>query len=172
MTEVFLGLGSNLERERYLVAGLDSLQALFGSMKLSSVYDSAAIGFDGHPFLNMVVAVDTSLSLAAMATRLRQIETEHGRPMNATRFSPRTLDIDILTFGDLVGEHDSVVLPRGEILENAFVLRPLAELAPRARHPVNGASYAELWRAFSERSQVLVRVDFCWRGRCFSRRIQ
>ena len=169
MTTVYLGLGSNIERERYLVAGLDALQLLLGELALSPVYDSPAIGFDGQPFLNMVVGASTELPLAALATRLRHIETEHGRPANATRFSARQLDIDILTYGDLVGEFGGVTLPRGEILENAFVLRPLAELAPRAQHPVDGRSFAELWAAFDQRSQVLARVDFSWRGRWISR---
>tara|TARA_R110002110_G_scaffold61225_6_gene172119 strand:+ start:20805 stop:21305 length:501 start_codon:yes stop_codon:yes gene_type:complete len=166
-----LGLGSNIERERYLVAGLDALQLLLGELALSPVYDSPAIGFDGQPFLNMVVGASTELPLAALATRLRHIETEHGRPANATRFSARQLDIDILTYGDLVGEFGGVTLPRGEILENAFVLRPLAELAPRAQHPVDGRSFAELWAAFDQRSQVLARVDFSWRGRWVSRAV-
>lgn len=171
MTTVYLGLGSNIERERYLVAGLDALQLLLGELALSPVYDSPAIGFDGQPFLNMVVGASTELPLAALATRLRHIETEHGRPANATRFSARQLDIDILTYGDLVGEFGGVTLPRGEILENAFVLRPLAELAPRAQHPVDGRSFAELWAAFDQRSQVLARVDFSWRGRWISRAV-
>lgn len=165
MNTVYLGLGSNIERERYLVAGLDALQLLLGELALSPVYDSPAIGFDGQPFLNMVVGASTGLPLAELASRLRHIETEHGRPANATRFSARQLDIDILTYGDLVGEFAGVTLPRGEILENAFVLRPLAELAPRVRHPVDGRSYAELWAAFDQHSQVLNRVDFSWRGR-------
>lgn len=169
MNTVYLGLGSNIERERYLVAGLDALRMLLGELALSPVYDSPAIGFDGQPFLNMVVGASTSLPLAELATRLRHIETEHGRPANATRFSARQLDIDILTYGDLVGQFGGVTLPRGEILENAFVLRPLAELAPRARHPVDGRSYGELWAAFDQGSQVLERVNFSWRGRWISR---
>ena len=98
MAHVFLGLGSNIERERYVVAGLDALQRLFGEFEHSSVYDSAAIGFDGQAFLNLVVAVETDLSVAVLARQLRQIEVEHGRPANATRFSARQLDIDVLTY--------------------------------------------------------------------------
>lgn len=169
MTRVYLGLGSNIERERYLAAGLDALQRLFGELALSPVYNSPAIGFDGQPFLNMVVGATTQWPLAELARQLRQIETEHGRPANATRFSARQLDIDILTYGELVGEFAGVTVPRGEILENAFVLRPLAELAPEARHPVDGRSYAELWAAFDQGSQPLNRVDFSWRGWQISR---
>jgi len=166
---VYLGLGSNIERERYLVAGLDALQSMFGELALSSVYDSPAIGFDGRPFLNMVAGVATDLPLAELAARLRHIETEHGRSLHATRFSARQLDIDILTFGDCVGDFGGVTLPRGEILENAFVLCPLAELAPQARHPLDGRSYAQLWGAFDLGGQTLTRVDFSWRGRWISR---
>ena len=165
MARVYLGLGSNIERERYITAGLDALEGLFGAMELSPVYESAAIGFDGQPFLNMVVGVNTDLALAEMAKRLRHIEYEHGRPQNASRFSSRQLDIDILTYDDLVGVIDGVELPRGEILENAFVLRPLADVAPDVLHPMDLRPYAELLAAMDMSGQSLVRVDFAWRGR-------
>jgi 2-amino-4-hydroxy-6-hydroxymethyldihydropteridine diphosphokinase len=169
MARIFLGLGSNIERERYLTAGLDALDGLLGELSLSSVYDSAAIGFDGQPFLNMVVGATTDLSLPTLAARLRHIEYEHGRPADATRFSARQLDIDILVYDDLVGEFEGefgvVTLPRDEILHNAFVLRPLAELAPDLLHPAVGRSYAELWREYDSAAQPLVRVSFNWRGR-------
>lgn len=170
MSRVFLGIGSNIERERYITAGLDALQALFSEMALSSVYDSAAVGFTGQPFLNLVVAVNTPIPLAELAPRLRAIELAHGRPVNATRFSPRHLDIDILTYDDLVGTVSGVQLPRGEILENAFVLRPLAELSPDTVHPELQRTYADLWQAYDASSQPLRRVDFCWRDRVISRR--
>jgi 2-amino-4-hydroxy-6-hydroxymethyldihydropteridine diphosphokinase len=168
MARVYLGVGSNIERERYIIAGLDALQGMFGELALSSVYDSAAIGFEGQPFLNLVVRVDTDLGVGELARRLRHIEIEHGRPVNATRYSPRQLDIDILTFDDASGVIDGVELPRREILENAFVLCPLAELAPDALHPFARQSYLDLWRAYDQASQPLVKVDFEWRGRLVS----
>ncbi|NND66805.1 MAG: 2-amino-4-hydroxy-6-hydroxymethyldihydropteridine diphosphokinase [Halioglobus sp.] len=168
MTEVLLGVGSNIERERYITAGLDALAALLGDLELSPVYDSAAIGFDGQPFLNLVVRAVTELPLADLARQLRHIEKEYGRPDNAPRFSSRHLDIDILTYGELSGEHDGVVLPRPEILENAFVLRPLADLLPARRHPLDGRTYAALWSAYDQESQALARVSFVWRGRVCS----
>lgn len=165
MPRVFLGLGSNIERERYIVAGLDALAGLFGELTLSGVYDSEAIGFSGQPFLNLVVGIDTDLSPGTLSRQLRHIEVEHGRPPNASRFSPRQLDIDILTHGQLTGTVEGVVLPRPEILENAFVLCPLAEVAAQELHPGVGKTYADLWRAYDRDSQVIRRVDFQWRGR-------
>ncbi|MEH6587155.1 MAG: 2-amino-4-hydroxy-6-hydroxymethyldihydropteridine diphosphokinase [Halioglobus sp.] len=168
MARVYLGLGSNIERERYITAGLDAMAALFGDMDISPVYDSEAIGFEGQPFLNLVVGVNTDLTLAEMAKRLRHIEYEHGRPKNASRFSSRQLDIDILTYDDLVGVIDGVELPRGEILENAFVLRPLADVAPEKVHPSDGSTYAALWEQFDCGQQSISRISFAWRGRAIS----
>ena len=165
MARIFLGVGSNIDRERNIVAGLDALSALLGELQLSPVYDSSAVGFDGESFLNMVVAAETALPVGVLARRLREIEFAHGREPDATRFSSRRLDIDILTYGDLTRTTDGVELPRGEILENAFVLRPLADLAPAVLHPVAGRSYASLWQAFDEPSQRLRRIDFSGRGR-------
>ena len=103
MARVYLGVGSNIERDRYIVAGLDALQALFGELALSPVYDSEAIGFEGQPFFNLVVAVNTELSVAELAASLRHIEFEYGRPENALPNSSRQLDIDILLYDQLVG---------------------------------------------------------------------
>ena len=165
MAKVYLGVGSNIERERYITAGLDALQGLFGELSLSSVYDSAAVGFAGQPFLNLVVGVATDLSVGELARQLRHIEVEHGRPEHAARYTPRQLDIDILTYDDLAGTIEGVELPRGEILENAFVLCPLAELVPAIKHPVTGQTYAELWQDYDKGVQSLSRVGFRWRGR-------
>jgi 2-amino-4-hydroxy-6-hydroxymethyldihydropteridine diphosphokinase len=169
MARVYLGVGSSIERERYIVAGLDALQGLFGQVALSSVYDSEAIGFAGQPFLNLVAGVDTLLSPGQLLRQLRQIEVEHGRRANATRFSARQLDIDILTHGQLTGTVEGVELPRPEILENAFVLCPLAELAGEAVHPTAAKTYLELWQGYDRDSQQLQKVDFRWRGRWISR---
>lgn len=168
MARVYLGLGSNIERERYITAGLDALAGLFGELALSPVYDSAAIGFEGQPFLNMVVGIETGLGVGELARQIRHIEVEHGRPENAQRYTPRQLDIDILTYDDLTGVIDGVELPRAEILENAFVLSPMADLAPGERHPVDGRSYAELWAAYDQSRQALGRSRFSWRGRDIS----
>jgi 2-amino-4-hydroxy-6-hydroxymethyldihydropteridine diphosphokinase len=165
MARVYLGLGSNIEREYYIGAGLDALAALFGELELSPVYDCRSMGFAGQPFLNLVAGIDTELAVGELATRLRRVETDHGRPQNAQRNSPRRLDIDILTYDRLCGVFDGVELPRAEILYHAFVLRPLSDLVPEGRHPTAGKTYRELWAAFDQREQEIEPVSFNWRGR-------
>jgi 2-amino-4-hydroxy-6-hydroxymethyldihydropteridine diphosphokinase len=165
MAEVFLGLGSNIQREHYIAVGLDALAERFGALSTSSVYDGEAIGFAGDPFLNLVVRIETSLPVGMLARQLRALEYVHGRPLQATRNSPRQLDIDILTYDATVGVVEGVTLPRPEILTNAFVLCPLAELAPERQHPVEGKSYESLWAGYDRAAQRLRAVEFCWRGR-------
>ncbi len=125
MTRVYISLGSNIERERHIRAGLDALQTEFGELQVSRVFESEAVGFNGRPFYNLVVGADTELPLATLCQRLRAMEFAHGREPDAKKFAPRTLDLDLLLYGELVCE-TPLVLPRGEILSNAFVLWPLA----------------------------------------------
>jgi 2-amino-4-hydroxy-6-hydroxymethyldihydropteridine diphosphokinase len=165
MPRIYLGIGSNIERERHVAIALDALAARFGELAVSPVYEAPALGFAGDPFLNLVVGVDGDLPLRSLADGLRALERAHGRPPNATRNSPRRLDIDILTYGDRVGTVEGVELPRGEILTSAFVLRPLAALAPGDRHPACGETYAALWGRFDQAAQPIRAVSFAWRGR-------
>jgi 2-amino-4-hydroxy-6-hydroxymethyldihydropteridine diphosphokinase len=160
VTQVFLGLGSNLDREKNIRAGLLALKTIFGDLTLSSVYESESVGFKGSYFYNLVVAIHTELTIAQLSDALKKIEDDNGRVRTGPKYSPRTLDIDILTYGDLVGEEAGVELPRAEITENAFVLLPLAELAPHELHPRLKKSYAELWASYNQNAQVLWKIDF------------
>lgn len=164
MTQVYLSLGSNLDREKNIVAGLDALAQQFGELHISRVYESESVGFNGSRFFNMVVSIKTEKSIAALSEALKKIEDDNGRVRTGPKYSPRTLDIDILTYDDFVGEQAGVQLPRGEIVENAFVLQPLAELAPDEIHPQLQISYADLWQAYDKSSQLLWPIDFAWRG--------
>lgn len=164
MTLVYLNVGSNTARTAHIRKGLDALQQQFGALQLSSVYESAALGFSGEHFYNLAVALHTTQSLAELARWLRQLEYASGREREAARFSARTLDIDILSYADTVGCVAGVELPRPEILVNAHVLGPLAELAPAVVHPVAGLSYAQLWAEYGNREKVWL-VDFEWSGR-------
>ncbi|KAA1170711.1 2-amino-4-hydroxy-6-hydroxymethyldihydropteridine diphosphokinase [Marinobacter salinexigens] len=167
---VYVGIGSNVDRERYVTAALDALDDWFGELVISPVYESEAVGFDGSPFFNLVVGVCTGLSVGELSRRFKQLEADNGRRRGDPKFRARTLDLDILTYDDLIGVVEGVELPRGEILHNAFVLRPLADIAPAQRHPVSGQSYAELWSAY-DRDQRLWPVDFNWQGKLISRAV-
>ncbi len=164
MARVFLSLGSNIEHQRYITAALDALADQFGQLLISSVYESVSVGFDGDNFYNLVVGIDTALSVGELSVYLKALEDQHGRRRDCPRFSARTLDIDILTYDDITGSVGGVLLPRQEILENAFVLWPLAELVSDEKHPVVGLSYAELWRTYDQASQSLWPISFTWRG--------
>lgn len=159
MNDIFLGLGSNVDPARHLAEGLADLRELLGSLRCSSVYEGAAVGFVGAPFWNLVVQARTDMPVGILQSALRSIEFARGRPRNATRYSDRTLDIDLLLYGTLTGEVDGVRLPRDDVLAQAFVLRPLAELAPEALHPVTGRSYDDHWRSFDRRVPALTAVS-------------
>ncbi|WP_372965316.1 2-amino-4-hydroxy-6-hydroxymethyldihydropteridine diphosphokinase [Marinobacter sp.] len=167
MTKVYLGIGSNVERYRHVAMALDMLQGRFGELDVSPVYESEPVGFNGSNFLNLVVSFQTKLPLAELSGQLKQLELECGRSPGARKFSPRTLDLDILTYGELVGVVAGVELPRGEILKNAFVLKPLADIAPEVQHPVSLKSYRDLWQCYAT-DQKLWPVDFIWQGRKIS----
>ncbi|HCS27849.1 MAG TPA: 2-amino-4-hydroxy-6-hydroxymethyldihydropteridine diphosphokinase [Spongiibacteraceae bacterium] len=161
MPEVFVGVGSNVDRELNIRSGLAALGREFGDIESSSVYCSEAVGFAGDAFLNLVIRFTTELTVAELGQRLRAIETAHGREANMPKFSSRTLDLDILLYGDASGEVDGVTLPREEVVYNAFVLRPLAELAPESKHPRLGKTFARLWAELSVRTeQRLEKINF------------
>jgi len=168
MTRVYLSLGSNIHRHRHILAALDALADAFGELIVSPVYESKSVGFDGSNFFNLVVGIDTRLSVAALSDALKQIENDNGRVRSGPKFSPRTLDIDILTYGDFAGVEHGVELPRAEITKNAFVLLPLAEIAGDEIHPQLKQAYGALWSAYDQASQALWRVDFEWRERVIS----
>lgn len=164
MTTIYISLGSNIERDRHIRAGLDALHAEFGELQVSRVFESEAVGFNGRPFYNLVAAAETGLPLATVCQRLRAMEFAHGREPDAKKFAPRTLDLDLLLYGDLVCD-TPLVLPRGEVLTNAFVLWPLAELAPTLHHPVDGRTMGELWECYDKASQQLCPIPFHWEVR-------
>lgn len=167
MTRVHIGVGSNIERELHLAAALDRLAAAFGEIAASPVYESEAIGFAGEPFLNLVVCIDTELSVGDLQALLRGIERDNGHGGGTPKFSDRSLDLDLLTYGAACGIVDGVALPRADIVDYAYVLWPLADIAGDALHPALGCTYSDLKQAFAA-PQRLWPVPFHWRGRDLS----
>ena len=148
MARVYLSLGSNLEPQRHLRAALAALRERFGALDVSPAYRSKSIGFDGAEFVNLAVGLDTELAPVELNDWLHALEDRHGRRRDVPRYSDRTLDIDIVLYDDLVLDGPGhLQIPRDE-LQHAFVLRPLADIAPDVRHPLSGQSMAELWAAF------------------------
>ena len=164
MVRVYLSVGSNVDRERNVRAALDALSADYGELRLSSVFESEPVGFEGNPFYNLAVGLDTSQPVGTLVEVLRKIEDDCERRRDTPRLSSRTLDLDLLTYDDVVGVVDGVSLPRTEITENAFVLGPLAEIAGAEIHPIAQKTYADLWRDFDMAGQELRPVDFIWDG--------
>ncbi|MDR0280081.1 MAG: 2-amino-4-hydroxy-6-hydroxymethyldihydropteridine diphosphokinase [Paucimonas sp.] len=162
LIRVYLGLGSNVERERHLTAGLDALAGFLQDMQCSPVFESQAVGIKSGPFFNLVVTGLTELPLIELDRRLKFIEADNGRYAPERKGLP--LDIDVLLYGDLHGNFDGLVLPRAEILKNAFVLWPLALIAPELVHPGAGKSMAALWSE-ARIDQVLAPVPFLWHDR-------
>lgn len=169
MATVFVSIGSNINRYQHISSALDALQAYFGELMVSRVFESVAVGFEGDNFLNLAVGFECHLALGALLTQLRIIEDNNGRQRNGPKFSSRTMDIDILTYDELVGDIDGVMLPRDELSKNAFVLLPMVDIAPDILHPQLRESYRKLWSAYDKRSQRLWPVDFIWNEQLISR---
>jgi 2-amino-4-hydroxy-6-hydroxymethyldihydropteridine diphosphokinase len=158
MAEVFLSIGSNIDKEVHIPSALAELERRFGALRVSSVYETAAVGFEGPSFHNLVARLYTNLPVQRVAEILAEIEQQHGRTRECKKFSSRTLDIDLILYGDLVLEEGKLKLPRDEIIRYAFVLEPLAEIAPKGRHPVTGERYADLWSRFDKMGLQQTRI--------------
>lgn len=145
--QCFVSVGSNVEKEKNITQGLNSLCEKFGELTVSPIYETAAVGFSGDDFYNLVVSFDSDLSAREIFATLRELEFKHGRLPNSQKFSPRTLDLDLLLYGDEIIENEKLKLPREDIEKYLFVLQPLVDIAPTLKHPVLKKTYAEMLAA-------------------------
>ncbi len=144
MHRAYLSLGSNLEPERYLRSAIAELRARFGTLIVSPIYRSAAVGFEGPEFLNLAVGLDTDLVAPALDAWLHALEDRHGRRRDQPRYASRTLDVDIVLFDDaIINGPGHLRIPRPELRE-AFVNVPLADIAADVRDPESGLTVAEI----------------------------
>jgi len=146
----YISIGSNIDKETHITASLLALEHSFGALTISSIYESEAVGFSGDAFHNLIVGFDSDLEVKNVAKQLRQIELDNGRTRDSQKFSARTLDLDLILYGDLIISDGRLQIPRDEIERYAFVLEPLAEIDPAATHPISGISYSELWEKFDK----------------------
>ncbi|MCY3604526.1 MAG: 2-amino-4-hydroxy-6-hydroxymethyldihydropteridine diphosphokinase [Gammaproteobacteria bacterium] len=144
---VYVSAGSNIEPRANLEAACAALKDHYPDLELSPLYETPAEGFSGPPFLNLVVSFRTNEAPEEILEALAEREALAGRDRSGGKFASRTLDLDLLLYGDRVDE--ALKLPHPDIERYAFVLKPLADLAPDLRHPVSGVSIAELWQSFS-----------------------
>ena len=155
MPAVYVGAGSNVAPEPNMARAVEELRSAFPGARFSPWYRNRAAGFAGEDFINLVTGFDTALPPHAVLAKLHAIETLCGRPRDAPRWAPRSMDLDVLLYGDLVCEEAGLRLPRPDLLKRAYMLGPLAALAPEVVHPTAGVTVGELWRRFDQSSHPL-----------------
>lgn len=142
MITTYIGVGSNIERKKHVQAALSELRKLGEQIRISTVYECASVGFESRPFYNLVVEMKTSLSLSSLSSTLREIEIRWGRDPDAQKMKDRTLDLDIVLYGDVVSSKPS--LPREDIYKYAFVIQPMYELCPELVIPNDGRTVTQI----------------------------
>jgi 2-amino-4-hydroxy-6-hydroxymethyldihydropteridine diphosphokinase len=158
MPRVFVAAGSNVEPERNLAKAAAALAQEFPDIELSPWYRNKAVGFEGDDFINFVVGFSTDLSLHAVREKLREVEALCGREPGAHKWAPRSMDLDMLLYGDLVHDEPGLHLPRPDLLKRPFMLGPLADLVPDLPHPTANATIGELWQRFDRAAHPMTRV--------------
>lgn len=157
--EVYVAAGSNVDAERNLRLAAAELRREFGDVRFSAAYRNTAVGFEGEDFINFVAGFSTRLGVHDVVARLQRIEGLCGRARDAPKWAPRSMDLDILLYGDRVGDEPGLVLPRPDLLRRAYMLGPMAELAPALRHPTRGLPMLELWEAFDRGGHPMTPVE-------------
>lgn len=158
MTPVYVAAGSNVEPHKNLERACADIAHTWHDAVFSRAYVNKAVGFDGPDFINLVVGFHTAHPLEYVIGRLRAIETQCGRPRFAPKWASRTMDLDVLLFGDRVETTSDYTLPRPDLLKRPYMLGPMAEIAPQVRHPTQGKTIGELWAAFDRGGHDMVPV--------------
>jgi 2-amino-4-hydroxy-6-hydroxymethyldihydropteridine diphosphokinase len=156
---VYVAAGSNVEPERNLALAAELLRREFPDVQFSPWYRNRAVGFEGADFINLAAGFTTPLSIEELLSRLHAIETACSRPRDAPRWAPRSMDLDVLLYGELVRDEPRLKLPRPDLLKRAFMLGPLAALAPELMHPTERVTIGELWRRFDRAGHELVEIE-------------
>ena len=159
MARAYVGIGSNIEPEQNIRSAVRALRTRYAALAISPVYQSPADGFAGDDFFNLVIGFDTAEPAHTIAAVLAEIEQRQGRVRYGNGMHSRTLDLDLLLYGNAIVREPGLTLPRPDIIRFAFVLKPLADLAPQLRHPEFGLSLQELWRDFAGKRGALTPVS-------------
>lgn len=157
MITAYVGIGSNIDKRRHVELAVKALQKLDSTLRFSTIYESPALGFSGDSFFNLIVEMKTSLTLKAFFQQLREIENQLGRSENAQKLQDRTIDLDIILFGEFVNDSAPKV-PREDIYKYPFVIQPLYELCPELVIPDDGRTVSQIWQQ-AESLPLLSQVD-------------
>lgn len=155
---VYVAAGSNIAPEDHLRLALSALRKVYAPLEVSPAYRNRAVGFEGDDFINLVVGFSTTRAPAEVREHLLTIEASCGRPREAPRWAPRSMDLDILLYGALVCQEPGMILPRPDLVRRAYMLKPLADLAPGLLHPTLGRTVAQLWQDLAPAGHELVPV--------------
>lgn len=159
MAEAYVAAGSNVRPRANLRRALAMLRAEFPGLRASRAYSNRAIGFEGDDFINLVASFPAERPLGDLLATLKAIERALGREPGAPKWGPRTLDLDLLLYGDLAGKFEGATLPHRDLATRAWVLGPLAALAPGLRHPVSGETIGDLWQRFDRGAHPLTETS-------------
>jgi 2-amino-4-hydroxy-6-hydroxymethyldihydropteridine diphosphokinase len=155
---VFVAAGSNVNPSEHLRIALAEIERIYAPLRVSPAYRNKAVGFDGEDFINLVVAFDTDEPVEQVRERLQAVEAVCGRLRDAPRWAPRTMDLDILLYGDRVNDEPGLVLPRPDLVRRPYMLKPMADLDPDFVHPTLGKTMRELWRDLERENHEMVPV--------------
>jgi len=159
LPEVFVAAGSNVEPVVHLRRALGILGSQYPGLRRSRAWRNAAVGFEGEDFVNLVVAFETDEPVHAVIACLHQTEAACGRARDAPRWAPRSMDLDVLLYGDRVSHEPGLTLPRPDLVRRAYMLGPITELAPALRHPTLGLTMRELWEHFDRDAHPMQEID-------------
>ena len=156
---VYVAAGSNIEPAHNLRRALNALREVYGPVEVSPAYRNRAVGFEGADFINLVVGFITTQTPAQVRECLQAVEARCGRPRDAPRWAPRSMDLDILLYGAQVSQEPGMILPRPDLVRRAYMLKPLTDLAPDLPHPTLGRTMAQLWQDLAPAGHELVPVQ-------------
>ena len=155
MPRVYVAIGGNVEPERWFPLAAGELRRRFPGVRFSSCYRNPAYGFDGADFINAVAGFDTTMDADFVLAQCHEIEAACGRRRDDPKWAPRVMDLDLLLYGDTVASTAAFRLPRPDLLQRCYMLRPLAEIAPELPHPTTGRTIAEHWQQLSREPHAL-----------------
>ncbi len=156
---VYAAAGSNIAPAENLRRALTALAERFPDLSVSPAYRNGAVGFVGDDFINLAMGFTTTYSLPELISEFQAVEALCGRSRLDAKWAPRTMDIDLLLYGDVVGEFPGVSLPRPDLLKRPYMLGPLAQIAPQVMHPVLHETIGDLWARFEMQGHHLQPID-------------